>query len=165
MRASGREVRRPAHLHRRHAAWRRRRRHSRWGSRRRRSWTPAISWATTSSTASCAQRLAADDIAEHGFVLDGYPRTVAQAEALVQILGDDSLHCVVDLDVPLDEVTERMKARGRDDDTDEGIARRLELYEQETRPVLDWFAARSLLIQVDGLADEATVTERLFAAI
>ncbi|MEZ5376416.1 MAG: adenylate kinase [Acidimicrobiales bacterium] len=111
------------------------------------------------------ERLAADDIAEHGFVLDGYPRTVAQAEALVQILGDDSLHCVVDLDVPLDEVTERMKARGRDDDTDEGIARRLELYEQETRPVLDWFAARGLLIQVDGLADEATVTERLFAAI
>lgn len=111
------------------------------------------------------ERLAADDIAENGFVLDGYPRTVAQAEALVQILGDNSLHCVVDLDVPLDEVTERMKARGRDDDTDEGIARRLELYEQETRPVLDWFGARGLLIQVDGLADEATVTERLFSAI
>ncbi len=111
------------------------------------------------------ERLAADDIAENGFVLDGYPRTVAQAEALVQILGTDNLHCVVDLDVPLDEVTQRMKARGRDDDTDEGIARRLELYEQETRPVLEWFAARDLLIQVDGFADEATVTERLYAAI
>ncbi len=111
------------------------------------------------------ERLAADDIAESGFVLDGYPRTVAQAEALVQILGSDHLHCVVDLDVPLAEVTERMKARGRDDDTDEGIARRLELYEQETRPVLDWFAARDLLVEVDGFADEATVTKRLFAAI
>ncbi len=111
------------------------------------------------------ERLAADDIAENGFVLDGYPRTVAQAEALVQILGTDSLDGAVDLDVPLEEVTQRMKARGRDDDTDEGIARRLELYELETRPVLDWFAARDLLVQVDGLADEAEVTKRLFAAV
>lgn len=111
------------------------------------------------------ERLAADDITEQGFVLDGYPRTVAQAEALVQILGDERLHCVVDLDVPLDEVTQRMKARGRDDDTDEGIARRLELYEQETRPVLDWFDARDLLVKVDGLAEEPEVTSRLFSAI
>ncbi len=111
------------------------------------------------------ERLAADDIAESGFVLDGYPRTVAQAEALVQILGTDSLDGAVDLDVPLEEVTQRMKARGRDDDTDEGIARRLELYELETRPVLDWFAARDLLVKVDGLADEAEVTKRLFAAV
>ncbi len=111
------------------------------------------------------ERLSDDDIVANGFVLDGYPRTVAQAEALVQILGSDELHCVVDLEVPLVEVTERMKARGRDDDTDEGIARRLELYEQETRPVLDWFAARDLLVNVDGFAEESTVTQRLFAAI
>lgn len=111
------------------------------------------------------ERLSAADITEHGFVLDGYPRTVAQAEALVQILGDDGLHCVVDLDVPLEEVTQRMKARGRDDDTEEGIARRLELYEQETRPVLDWFAARDLLVKVDGFAEESVVTSRLFSAI
>ncbi len=58
-----------------------------------------------------------------------------------------------------------MKARGRDDDTDEGIARRLELYEQETRPVLDWFADRGLLVTVDGFASEAVVTDRLVAAI
>ncbi len=90
---------------------------------------------------------------------------MAQAEALVQILGTHGLHAVVDLDVPLAEVTARMKARGRDDDTDEGIARRLELYEQETRPVLDWFAARGLLVTVDGLASEGEVTDRLIAAI
>ncbi len=111
------------------------------------------------------ERLALDDITEHGFVLDGYPRTVAQAETLVQILGTDALHCVIDLDVPLAEVTKRMKARGRDDDTDEGIARRLELYEQETRPVLDWFAARDLLVQIDGFAEESVVTARLFAQV
>lgn len=111
------------------------------------------------------ERLAMDDVREHGFVLDGYPRTAAQAEALVLVLGDDRLHAAVDLDVPIEEVTARMKARGRDDDTDEGIARRLALYEQETRPVLDWFAARDLLVTVDGLATEDVVTDRLLAAV
>ena len=111
------------------------------------------------------ERLAMDDVAEKGFVLDGYPRTAAQAEALVMVLGDDGLHAAVDLDVPVEAVTARMKARGRDDDTDEGIARRLALYEQETRPVLDWFAARGLLVTVDGLASEDEVTERLLAAV
>ena len=111
------------------------------------------------------ERLAQDDATTAGFVLDGFPRTTAQAEALTLILGDDALHAVVDLEVPIEEVTERMKARGRDDDTDEGIARRLELYEQETRPVLDWFAARDLLVTVDGFAEEEVVSARLIEAI
>ncbi len=111
------------------------------------------------------ERLAEDDAATAGFVLDGYPRTVGQAEALVQILGQRQLHAVVDLDVPIEEVTMRMKARGRDDDTEEGIARRLALYEQETRPVLNWFAERDLLVTVDGFDEESVVTERLLSAI
>lgn len=111
------------------------------------------------------ERLAEDDVRASGFVLDGFPRTTAQAEGLVQILGEDELHAVVDLDVPVDEVTVRMKARGRDDDTDEGIARRLELYEQETRPVLDWFSDRGLLVTVSGLGEEADITGRLISAI
>lgn len=110
-------------------------------------------------------RLAEDDVVAAGFVLDGYPRTTAQAMTLLEMLGATSLHAVVDLDVPLAEVTERMKARGREDDTDEGIARRLELYEQETRPVLDWFAERDLLVTVDGFDEEAVVTSRLGEAI
>ncbi|MCL4153963.1 UNVERIFIED_CONTAM: hypothetical protein GTU68_050946, partial [Idotea baltica] len=104
-------------------------------------------------------------MAGSGFVLDGYPRTTAQAEFLVDALGEAGLDAVIDLDVPLEEVTARMKARGRDDDTDEGIARRLELYEQETRPVLDWFAARGLLVTVDGFADEVEVTDRVLGAV
>jgi adenylate kinase len=112
-----------------------------------------------------AERLAMEDCRTKGFVLDGFPRTTAQAEGLVQILGEDELHAVIDLDVPIGEVTARMKARGRDDDTDEGIARRLELYEQETRPVLDWFADRGLLVTVDGLGSEEEITARLLAAI
>ena len=110
-------------------------------------------------------RLNHDDVKSSGFVLDGYPRTAAQAEALVMVLGDSGLHAAVNLDVPIAEVTARMKARGRADDTDEGITRRLELYEQETAPVLDWFAARDLLVTVDGFADEPVVTERLLEAV
>ena len=111
------------------------------------------------------ERLAQSDVAEHGFVLDGYPRTAAQAEALVMVLGESRLHAAIDLDVPIEEVTARMKARGRDDDTDEGIARRLALYEQETRPVLKWFADRDLLVTVDGLGAEDEITQLLLDAV
>ena len=110
-------------------------------------------------------RIAEADVLASGFVLDGFPRTVDQAEGLFDALGSDGLHAAIVLDVPLDEVTERMKSRGRTDDTDEAIEKRLALYEQETRPVLDWFAARDLLITVDGLGTEEAVTERLFDAI
>ena len=111
------------------------------------------------------ERLAQPDAAEHGFVLDGYPRTENQAEALVDILGEDRLHGAVDLEVPLDVVTERMKARARADDTDDAIARRLELYERETRPVLTWFDDRDLLVRVDGVGSEDEVSARLFDAV
>jgi len=110
-------------------------------------------------------RLAEDDVTSSGFVLDGYPRTAAQADSLALVLGDSGLHAAIDLEVPIEEVTARMKARGRADDTDEGIARRLELYEKETKPVLDWFGDRGLLVRVDGFASEEEVTERLLAAV
>ncbi len=111
------------------------------------------------------ERLAEDDANTVGFVLDGYPRTIGQAEVLMDILGESPLHAVVNLDVPLAEVTSRMKARGRADDTDEGIARRLALYEQETSPVLNWFAERDLLVTVDGFDEEAVVANRLDEAV
>ncbi len=111
------------------------------------------------------ERLAEADVQKSGFVLDGFPRTPAQAEALLSMLGDDGLHAVLNLDVPLEEVTARMKARAREDDTDEGIAKRLALYDQETVPTIDWFADRGLLVTVDGLGTEDEVTGRLFEAI
>lgn len=110
-------------------------------------------------------RIAEDDVVAGGFVLDGFPRTIDQAEGLMDALGDQSLHGVVNLDVPLDEVTARMKARAREDDTDEAIAQRLDLYERETRPVLDWFDRQGLLITVDGLGTESEVSKRLFDTI
>ncbi len=110
-------------------------------------------------------RISEPDVVASGFVLDGFPRTIDQAEGLFAALGDERLHAVINLDVPLEEVTSRMKARGRTDDTDEAIAQRLALYEQETRPVLDWFAERDLLVTIDGLGTESEVTDRLYGAI
>ena len=111
------------------------------------------------------ERLAADDVTSQGFVLDGFPRTPAQAEALLEMLGDDGLHAVIELDVPLDEVTARMKARAREDDTDESIAKRLALYDAETVPTIDWFRDRGLVVTVDGLGTEDEVSARVYDAI
>jgi len=110
-------------------------------------------------------RISQDDVKAHGFVLDGFPRTIEQAAGLIAALGDHALDAVIDLDVPLGEVTKRMKLRARDDDTDEAIAKRLSLYEEQTQPVLQFFADRGLLVRVDGLGTEEQVTERLYAAV
>ena len=114
-----------------------------------------------------AERLAVDDVVEHGFLLDGYPRTPDQATALEGFLAEvgTPLDAAVNLDVPVDEVTARMVARGRADDTEEAIRRRLDLYESETEPLLAWFAQRGLLDVVDGFADEETVFGRLTSVI
>lgn len=110
-------------------------------------------------------RIGQDDVKAHGFVLDGFPRTIEQAAGLIAALGDHALDAVIDLDVPLGEVTKRMKLRARADDTDEAIAKRLALYEEQTQPVLQFFADRGLLVRVDGLGTEEQVTERLYAAV
>ena len=114
-----------------------------------------------------AERLTGSDVVEHGFLLDGYPRTPDQATALEGFLAEvgTPLDAAVKLDVPVDEVTARMVARGRADDTEEAIRRRLDLYESETEPLLAWFAQRGLLDVVDGLADEETVFGRLRSVI
>ena len=85
------------------------------------------------------ERLASPDVVKSGFILDGFPRTPGQADALLKMLGDETLDAVLNLDVPIDEVTARMKERGREDDTDEGIAKRQALYDQETVPTIEWF--------------------------
>ena len=108
-----------------------------------------------------AERLADDDIQANGVLLDGFPRTTAQADALAQILGGTGPHLAINLDVPIAEVTKRMLARSRADDTTEAIARRLELYEAETAPLLAWFEERGCLTVVDGLGTEYEVFARL----
>ena len=114
-----------------------------------------------------AERLAKPDVAEHGFLLDGFPRTPAQAEALEAILADNgvALDRAVNIDVPVGEVMQRMLARGRADDTEEAIQRRLDLYESSTAPLIAWFEDRGLLAVVDGLGSEDEVFGRLCDAV
>ncbi|MDG2906784.1 MAG: adenylate kinase [Acidimicrobiales bacterium] len=114
-----------------------------------------------------AERLAKPDVVEHGFLLDGFPRTPVQAEALEEILSDTGADGVraVNIDVPVDEVIERMLARGRVDDTEEAIRRRLDLYESSTAPLLAWFEEHGLLSVVVGLGTEDEVFDRLRTAI
>jgi adenylate kinase len=114
-----------------------------------------------------AERLSQPDVAEHGFLLDGYPRTPDQAAAMEGFLSEagTTLDGAVNLDVSVDEVTARMVARGRVDDTEEAIRRRLDLYESETAPLLAWFADHGLLDVVDGMGDEDVVFGRLSAVV
>lgn len=112
-----------------------------------------------------AERLAKDDIVTNGVLLDGFPRTPDQAERLEEMLGEGGIDLAINLDVPVEIVTERMMERGRKDDTPESIARRLELYESQTAPLLAWFESRDVLTVVDGVGSEAEVFARLRAVV
>ncbi|NLV54178.1 MAG: adenylate kinase [Acidimicrobiales bacterium] len=139
-------------------------------------------------------RLREDD-AERGWILDGFPRTVGQAEALGRITTDAPLDLVVDLvvdnEVVIDRISSRRTCDGcqtvyraddpaiadgtcpkcggtprqRDDDQPEAIRRRLEIYERETAPLVDHYRGLGLLEEVDGLGTEDEVFDRLLAAV
>lgn len=87
-----------------------------------------------------------------GYVLDGFPRTVTQAEAVDSVFGASgaSVEVVVHLDVPDPILTERLLARGRDDDSAAVIEHRLAVYREQTVPMLGWYARRQQLVVVDG---------------
>jgi adenylate kinase len=109
-----------------------------------------------------SDRLSEPDIVEAGFLLDGFPRTVPQAEALCALVEVD---LAIDLDVPEDVVRQRMLLRGRQDDTAEAIDERLAAYAAQTVPTIEWFASKRNLVRVDGVGEFAEVSERLVAAI
>ncbi|QCP03956.1 adenylate kinase [Brevibacterium sp. CS2] len=115
-------------------------------------------------------RLAQDD-AQPGFLLDGYPRTEAQVAELDSMLSelDESLDHVVELTADTDEVVERLLARaqlqGRSDDTEEVIRHRLDVYAEQTQPLTRIYADRGLLRQVDGLGEIDAITGRILAQI
>ena len=115
-------------------------------------------------------RLGRPDAAE-GFILDGYPRNAAQVEALDAVLAEAGvgLDAVLVLDADRDELLARLAKRaqieGRADDTAEAIERRLAIYERETAPLTDGYAARGLLVTVDGTGPVDEVTERLVSAL
>ncbi|HEY0472340.1 MAG TPA: adenylate kinase [Kribbella sp.] len=112
------------------------------------------------------ERLAAEDTRD-GFVLDGYPRTLEQVEVLDDLLADQNrkLDAVVLLEVDLDDLVQRLLRRAelehRSDDTEEVIRRRLQVYDEQTRPVIKLYDDRGLVIPVDGSGDVDEVTARI----
>lgn len=115
-------------------------------------------------------RLAAAD-ASSGWLLDGYPRTLAQVDALDDIMAHTStgldavLELVVDTEVVVDRLLKRAEIEGRADDNAETIRRRMQVYEAETAPLTQAYDARGLLRQVDGLGSVDEVTDRIVAAL
>jgi adenylate kinase len=106
------------------------------------------------------ERLAEPD-AGAGFLLDGFPRNVAQADLLRKILADCStaLDAVVELAVDDNVLVERLLARGRGDDTEEVIRHRQQVYRSETAPLLDYY--RDVLVTVDGIGEVEEITARV----
>ena len=141
------------------------------------------------------ERLDQDDTLHRGFILDGFPRTREQAEALSTMLAPQDLDLAIDLEVDTDIVLRRLAGRRvcstcganysaesppnydatcdtcggevvqRDDDQEEAIARRLKLYEEETAPLIEWYLERDKLIAIDGNGTPDKITDRLVGAI
>lgn len=87
-----------------------------------------------------------------GWILDGFPRNVSQArflDELLQKLAEDNVG-VVNLEVPDDVLIDRLKGRGRQDDTEEVIRRRLEVYREQTAPLINFYSDRQQLVSVNG---------------
>ena len=141
------------------------------------------------------ERLQESDVRARGFVLDGCPRTVAQAERLAEILAPFDLDLAIDIEIHTSQVLRRLAARRvcmdcganyslsapplinwtcdvcggevvqREDDTEEAISRRLELYEYQTAPLIDWYKFRNQLQSVPGTGTPDAVTRRMVKVI
>jgi adenylate kinase len=142
------------------------------------------------------ERLTRDDTTHRGFILDGFPRTVPQAQDLMDFLEPWGLDVAINLEIDTTQVLTRLASRRvcvdcganysvydnpprvrgicdvcggevvqRDDDTESAIRRRLELYERETSPLVEWFDGLGLLSSVDGMGSPDEVTDRLVAEV
>lgn len=107
--------------------------------------------------------------ASDGFLLDGYPRTVAQVAELDGMLAGNKIDKVIVLTADSDEVVTRLLHRaqeqGRADDTEDVIRRRLEVYAEQTAPLIDLYERRGVLVEVDGMGSVDQVTGNIFAAL
>ena len=140
-------------------------------------------------------RLAESDTKDRGFILDGCPRTVTQAQMLADFLTPFDLDLVIDIEVPTSQVLRRLASRRvcvdcganyslasrplinwtcdvcggevvqREDDTEEAIERRLELYEHQTTPLIEWYRDRGQLESVPGTGSPDAVTRRMVKVI
>jgi adenylate kinase len=111
-----------------------------------------------------ADRISAPD-AQGGFILDGFPRTGGQVEALDALIGVDGLDRVVVLSVDEDALVERLLARGRADDTEDTVRNRFKVYQEQTQPLLDLYGGRGLVVEVDGIGEIDEITDRILATL
>jgi adenylate kinase len=141
------------------------------------------------------EHFAAGGPLEDGFILDGFPRTLVQAEELERVLQDHPLDLVLDIEVPTETILDRIAGRRvcvgcsatyhvnhrpgvdwtcdvcggqvvqRDDDTEEAVATRLEVYDRQTVPIIDFYANLGKLVVVDGVGGGDEVQERLVKEI
>ncbi len=141
------------------------------------------------------ERLDYDDTSLRGFILDGFPRTAAQAEALAGLLGERELDLAIDIELPTEEALARLASRcvcnvcgaiysktnpphvnwtcdhcggevvQREDDQPEAIRRRLALYEEQTAPLIAWYLEHDKLVTVDGMGEPDDVFRRLVGAL
>src|SRR3954462_12030277 len=139
-----------------------------------------------------AAHLGSTAVRRQGYLLDGFPRTLAQGQALLEVLGADAADLAVEIHVDTADVLPRLAARRvcrgcgaitssdapevacpecddvavrRADDSEEAIARRLALYDEESAPLLVWLADQGLLVSVDGIGSPDEVFTRLAGAV
>ena len=142
-----------------------------------------------------AERLAEPDARARGFILDGCPRTTYQAESVAALLVPGTLDLTVDMEVPTAQALRRLASRRvcsdcganysvsnppkvnwmcdvcggeviqREDDTEDAIRRRLELYERQTAPLIEWYESREQLAKVSGVGSPDAVLRRIIRAV
>jgi adenylate kinase len=142
-----------------------------------------------------AERLAEPDARARGFILDGCPRTTRQAEALAALMAPGDIDLVVDIEVPTVQALRRLASRRvctdcgtnysvtappkvnwtcdicggeviqREDDIEEAIRRRLELYERQTAPLVEWYEERGQLAKINGVGSTDAVSRRIIRAV
>ena len=116
------------------------------------------------------ERLGRDDVA-NGFILDGYPRNLAQAESLDNLLkrlnipADEAIHIDVDPEQIIKRIAKRAKEEGRSDDTVETVRNRMRVYAEQTAPVADYYAVRGILTRVLGDGPKDEVFQRILSVL
>jgi len=106
-------------------------------------------------------------LSDKGALFDGFPRTIAQAEALDKLLAGrgSQIDAVIELQVGNEEIVQRMLARGRSDDNEATIRQRLAVFEAQTKPLIDYYQKQGKLRSIDGSGELAAIRARIEAAL